>query len=197
MYVLRFSTGSIAAEQKILLCCFEAILLCQGNGMSNMLHISCVSVCTAFFCHMLCQHGAATLAKWWADAAQCTKPSDTGSATDLNSADTSTTNDTWAQNAMVSGEEALMVDMSLLHALLVIQNILGVHLQQPQLPLLLMQARPDGKMPFELLPMKVQAHSRSTLQVWLGSTQGWSLPVSFDQSLPQVSIQRSCCFFCC
>ena len=44
-----------------------------------------------------------TLAKMWADAAQRTEPSDTGTA-DLNSAVTSTANDTWAPPANTNGQ---------------------------------------------------------------------------------------------
>ena len=40
----------------------------------------------------------------WADAGQRTEPSDTGTATDLKSADTFTANDTWAPSATTKGQ---------------------------------------------------------------------------------------------
>lgn len=58
-----------------------------------------------------------------------------------------------------------------------------------------MQAGSDGNMPFELLPITAQALGRSKLQVWLGSAQGWSLPVSLNRTLPQVSLGLLCSLF--
>lgn len=53
--------------------------------------------------------------------------------------------------------------------------------------LLALQAGLEGNSVVELLLLTAKGSSRSMLQVWLGSSQGWSLPIPLTNPSPHVS----------
>lgn len=78
------------------------------------------------------------------------------------------------------------------------EAVVGVITDQKELEVICtLQEGEAGHAAVPLLPVVGTTQRKSCLQVWLGSTQGWSLPVSLTTASPQVHlittlVQHSC-----